>query len=222
MIMVSYHGSPRPSQFEPYAMSFAPLKQVIWSIVGAGGCTDKECDEINELVSLAGNYPNTTGAIMDDFFRNPATSDEAAVFTARNTEEIRRRLHDSGNLDLWVVLYDYQLSLNVHDHLNACDGITFWTWKAADLQNLERNFERLEKLTDGKARLMLGCYMFDYGTSSMMSVDLMKKQCDFGLKLLEEHRIEGMVFLASCICDMKLDAVEWTRQWIAQVGDEAL
>ena len=33
---------------------------------------------------------------------------------------------------------------------------------------------------------------------------------------------EGMIFLASCICDLKLEAVEWTRQWIQKVGDEIL
>jgi len=35
-------------------------------------------------------------------------------------------------------------------------------------------------------------------------------------------RIEGMIFLASCICDLPLDAVEWSRRWIAKVGDEPL
>lgn len=47
----------------------------------------------------------------------------------------------------------------------------------------------------------------------------MAAQCQLGLKLLNEGVIEGMVFLASCICDLDIDAVEWTREWIAQVGD---
>ena len=43
-----------------------------------------------------------------------------------------------------------------------------------------------------------------------------------GLEWLRQGRIEGMVFLASCICDMGLETVEWTRQWIAEVGDTPL
>ena len=31
-----------------------------------------------------------------------------------------------------------------------------------------------------------------------------------------------MIFLATNICDLGLEAVEWTRQWIAQVGDQPL
>ena len=31
-----------------------------------------------------------------------------------------------------------------------------------------------------------------------------------------------MIFLASCICDLNLEAVEWTREWIASVADEEL
>ena len=55
-----------------------------------------------------------------------------------------------------------------------------------------------------------------------MSVGLMEMQCETGLKWLREGRIQGMIFLASCICDLDLDAGEWTRRWIARVGDERI
>jgi len=31
-----------------------------------------------------------------------------------------------------------------------------------------------------------------------------------------------MIFLASCICDLDLEAVEWTRDWIAARGPQPL
>ena len=34
--------------------------------------------------------------------------------------------------------------------------------------------------------------------------------------------IDGVIFLASCICDLELQTVEWTRQWIAEVGEQLL
>jgi hypothetical protein len=64
--------------------------------------------------------------------------------------------------------------------------------------------------------------MWDYGEKRPMPVELMEKQCTLGLEWLHQGRIEGLVFLASCICDLELEAVEWTRQWIARVADERL
>ena len=34
--------------------------------------------------------------------------------------------------------------------------------------------------------------------------------------------IQGMIFLASCICDLAIETVEWTARWIAAKGDERL
>jgi hypothetical protein len=65
-------------------------------------------------------------------------------------------------------------------------------------------------------------YMWNYGEKKPMSVDLMRHQCELGLMWLQEAKIEGMIFLASCICDLDIEAVEWTRAWIARVGDEPL
>jgi len=48
------------------------------------------------------------------------------------------------------------------------------------------------------------------------------KLCEVGLRWLREGRIEGMIFLASCICDLGLKTVEWTRRWITEVGDQTI
>ena len=64
--------------------------------------------------------------------------------------------------------------------------------------------------------------MYDYGSRKPMPVDLMQHQCELGLQWLRDGRIDGMIFLASCICDLELEAVEWTREWIQEVGDKPL
>ena len=66
---------------------------------------------------------------------------------------------------------------------------------------------------------MLGCYMWDYGKKRPLLVEAMARQCEIGLGWLLEGRIDGIIFLASCICDLELESVEWTRRWIAEVGD---
>ncbi|PIX76600.1 MAG: hypothetical protein COZ37_07030 [bacterium (Candidatus Ratteibacteria) CG_4_10_14_3_um_filter_41_18] len=121
-------------------------------------------------------------------------------------------------MDLWVVLYDHQLDLPAGEHLKQCDKVTFWTWKAMEIKNLEQNFEQVEKLSPS-CRKVLGCYMYDYSEGKPMLASLMQKQCNLGLRWLRQGRIEGMIFLASCICDLGLESVEWTRRWIQEMGD---
>jgi hypothetical protein len=46
----------------------------------------------------------------------------------------------------------------------------------------------------------------------------MKMQCEFGLKRIQSGQIDGIIFLASCICDLGLETVAWTKEWIAANG----
>ena len=219
MILVRYHDLPKPP-YEQYVLALSPLKRLVWSFVGAGGATDE--DELGRVLKLAGKFPNITGAMMDDFFRNKETGDRMGVHTPAQLRAIKDRLRTAPReLDLWVVLYEHQLEMPVSEHLAACDVVTFWTWWARNIKDLEKNFSRAEKLTPN-SRKVLGCYMYDYGDKKLMPLDLMEKQCQMGLKWLKDGRIDGMIFLASCICDMGLEAVEWTKKWIAQVGDRPL
>ena len=91
--------------------------------------------------------------------------------------------------------------------------INFWTWKGEQLAQLEHNLPRVQELAPGK-RIMLGCYLWDYGAGKPMPLELMQHQCRLGLQWIKEGKVQGMVFLASCICDLGLEAVEWTRDWI--------
>ncbi len=222
LLMVTYPGYGPNPPFDQLALTLRPLGRVVWSIVGASGETASAGRDAT--LELAGTLPNMTGVIMDDFFHEPDHEDEAqrAALSLADLRGIRERLHLADRtLDLWVVLYDYQLGERVSDYLDLCDVVTFWTWEAQKLKHLESNFGRFEEVAAAR-RKVLGCYMWDYGNSAPMPVDSMQEQSEFGLEMLRAGRIEGMIFLASCICDLKIDTVEWTRRWIAEVGESAL
>ena len=121
-------------------------------------------------------------------------------------------------LDLWVTLYEHNLDAPIDKELNVCDVVTFWTWKAEMLSNLERSVERLQAKAAPHHRKMLGCYMWDYGGGGPMPMEMMKFQCERGLKWIQDGSIDGMIFLASCICDLGLETVEWVRSWNKEVG----
>ncbi len=144
-----------------------------------------------------------------------------ASLSVEQLRAIRSRLQLPGgrNLTLGVTLYTYQLTPGIRAHLEQCDVISLWTWESKDLNQLETNFGLLRSLAPGK-RIRLGCYMWDFGVRKPITIERMKRQCEFGLAQLKRGQIEGMIFLATNICDLGLEAVEWTRQWIAKVGDE--
>ena len=219
LIMVRYDDLPGPP-FDQYARALSPLSRVVWSIVGAGGRTEQ--DEVAIAVDLASRFPNICGVMMDDFFRSGDAEGGIGVFDSEMLVDLRGRLTADGRkLDLWVVLYRHNLDPSVREHLAQCDVVAFWTWRAEELDALDQSFEEVECLAPS-SRKVLGCYMWDYGAGKPMPVSSMEHQCRTGLRWLQEGRIEGMIFLASCICDLDLEAVEWTRRWIQEVGDMEL
>ena len=58
--------------------------------------------------------------------------------------------------------------------------------------------------------------------ASPLSVERMRMQVETGYGWLREGRVAGMIFLATPNVDVDLEAVEWTRAWIATVAEEEL
>lgn len=196
-----------------YAMAFKPFPRIVWSVTGNASSPDADKD-INNALTLAKKFPNICGVVMDDFFQNkqPYTAEELAA--------IKQRLVVNGKrLPLWAVYYSSELNLPVEKSLRQFDVITFWTWSQDHLNDLESNFDRMEKLSPDN-RKMLGCFMYDFSANKELPVALMEKQCRLGRQWLKQGRIDGMIFCLSWICDMELEAVEWTRRWIAETGEK--
>ncbi|HWC00861.1 MAG TPA: hypothetical protein VG672_29345 [Bryobacteraceae bacterium] len=218
VILVRYEGKPAPP-FEQYAVPFRALREVVWSVVGAGGTTADE--EREAVLRLAGQNANFTGVMMDDFFTGKKEGNVAAL-SVDELKALQSRLKSGKKkLDLWVVLYTKQLDDPVGEHLKHCDVLTLWTWNASQIGQLSASFDKAQALSPG-TRKVLGCYMWDYGDKKPMPISAMREQCERGLAWLKEGKIEGMIFLASCICDLNLETVEWTRQWIRKVGGDRL
>lgn len=221
LIMVRYQGRP-PLPFDQFAVPLRALKQVVWSVVGAHGETDER--ERAHVLDLAVRQPNITGVMLDDFFGSDPSSQESdvAALAPDQMRKLRGQLTMGGRrLNLWAVLYEHQLEKPLAPYLPFLDFVSFWTWDADQLPSLENHLHRLEQAAPACGKV-LGCYLWDYPKKQPLPLDRMRHQCQVGLDWLRKGRIQGMIFLASCICDLELEAVEWTRDWIANVGDERL
>jgi len=217
LIMVPYGDGP----FVPPAGDFVRyrrMKRLVWSIVGPVAAASAE--EREAVVAMSTDLPNLAGVVMDDFFRveNVEAGRDAGMLAASELARFRDRLRNAPHpLDIWVVLYADQLDLPVRRHLELCDKVTFWTSQSDVLKDLEANLSRAEALAPAAGRL-LGCYLWNYGKKQPLPLDLMEWQCERGLAWLRSGRIEGIIFLASCVCDLDLETVEWTREWIHRNG----
>jgi hypothetical protein len=219
-IMIVRMANEPPPPFRQYALPLRRLKRIVWSIVGDASSKDNDRQpDLEEVIGLGKDFPNLTGAIMDDFFRkDPAAPGR---YTPEQVAGFRRQLRAATRpLDLYVTLYAHNFDMPIKAHLDAVDAVTFWTWAAKDLDALERNVGRLEELAPGKRKL-LGLYMWDFGPGAPMPMDAMEHQCR-GLEWLKAGRVEGLIFLASCITDLELEAVEYARRLVDQVGDDPL
>jgi hypothetical protein len=218
IFMLHRNGTPEPP-LEQYALAFEPLREVVWGIVGEGGTTQESEREM--VLKLALHNPKITGVVMDDFFTSKNDGNISAL-PLEQVRELKARLKTSEKmLDLWVVLYELQLENRLMDYLKLCDVVQLWTWYGQNLEQLRSNFKKAEKLAAG-ARMALGLYWWDFGNQRPLPMSLMRSQCEAGLQLLREGRIEAMIFCGSWLCDRGLETVRWTREWIQQVGQSRL
>ena len=215
LFLIRHKGRPSLEEYDQYALALSPLKRVVWALVESGGDTDPERRDY--VLKMPRRFPNVAGFIMDDYFKGDGTA-HLSLDELKQLEQ-KRRTPDGGTLPLYVVVYTHQLHLPIQDHLAYCDKITFWTWKSEDLAKLELNFEALEKLAPNHPKL-LGCYLWDFGNKAPMPLERMQRQVEYGYQLLQTGRIEGLIFLEHGVCDLGLEAVEWTKAWIARVGEQ--
>jgi hypothetical protein len=225
LIMVRYDDKPA-MPFDQLALALRPLHRVHWSVVGAMGRSTAA--ETEHVLDLATRFPNITGVFLDDFFRDGApdtaqsAGTESGALPLAELQALRNRLVVAGRrLDLGVTLYTHQLEQPLGPYLDHCDLVSLWTWKSPDLEHLEAHMSKCEALAPHSVKF-LGLYLWDYGLKQPMPLELMQMQAELGLRWLRDGRVGGLIFLASCICDLGLETVEWSRAWIRQVGDAPL
>ena len=219
-IYVVFNNRPEPP-FLPHAAELSAASKLVWSIVGDSSSdrTDDGAD-LDAVLEMAPHCPNLTGVITDDFFLNePGAGGKQARLSLGELERCRTVLQSlPAPLELWTVVYDGILDRPLQPYLDLCDVVTFWTWKAADLVDVEASFSRLEHLAPG-CRKLLGCYLWDYGgDGGEIPPDLMEKQTTLAADWIAGGRIDGVILLASNLCGLEIAGVDYARAWLDRVA----
>ena len=101
------------------------------------------------------------------------------------TAEIAKKLHEN-SLKLWAVTYDLILKFDNQAYLDLFDIITFWTWKARNLDQVDANISETIRRAKGKD-VYAGCYLFDYGDNRPMDAEVMERYLEKCRHLCTRH-----------------------------------
>jgi len=218
-------GKPEPP-FDAESEKLKDFDKVVWSIVGDSGSTrnDDGGSDLEEVLRQAGNYPNIVGGILDDFFRAPQKpGGHPARYSVEDIVAMRRKLRScpARPLDLEVVVYKRNIaSLDLAEYWPHFDVVTYWNMRTGgELDQLSDDLDRMIGLTPHKRRLA-GCYLWNYGQGLPLTIPQISREVHTYHERIKRGELEGIVFCSNCCADLGLEAVDWVRGWIKEVGGE--
>jgi len=186
-----------------------PAKKLCLSLIGAGGEVPR--DDMDDILTIAQKDSRVVSAVMDDFI----SEKRMKVFTPDVLHGFVDRLHNGidRKLELWSVLYERDFDITPKDRAKIFDVTTFWTWYADNLNHYEENFKRMSDIVDG-GRMMLGVYMYDFGSKKILPDELMRRQLDFVGNKLATGEVEGAILCSNVIADIGFTTVDIMRDWL--------
>jgi hypothetical protein len=125
-------------------------------------------------------------------------------------------------MDFWVTVYldqvpiEEQLAGLKPSFWDSFTELSLWTWEYENLKQLPEKFDLVKRHFPDK-KIAIGIYLYDYPSGQPVPNEYMELQCEFGLSLLKEKRIDGMIFLTNCVMGVGLPSEYWLREWIDKV-----
>lgn len=167
--------------------------------------------EAENLARLAPQFPNLTGAFIDD------TSGEMAHdnYTPQTPRRIAQAVK-AGGLDLWIVVYTHQLEPDMWaPWVEHTDVINLWVWKSEDLPGIDDYIARCRELFP-QQRLVMGVYLRDYTLRAGVPMEMLRLEMEAIARHLEAGTLDGYSILATCLIDQHPEQAEYVRDFIAR------
>jgi len=221
---VAMGGKPEPP-FDIESEKLKHMKKVVWSAVGDSGTVRNNDDhsDLDEVLRQAKKFPNVVGAILDDFFFLHSINGKIARLSLGYVQMMRNTLHNFPDrpLELWVVYYKRTPDIpEVDEYLKLFDVITYWNMNSsAEIAELDDDIDRVIQRTKGKRR-MAGCYLWNYAQGKPLTIPEVQALCEKYYEWILKGYTEGIIFCSNTLADLGLEAVEWARNWIKEVGDQ--
>lgn len=169
--------------------------------------------EAENLSRLSVDFPNVSGAIIDDTSGMFQYEAYHAGWPQRITAALRSA---NPGLKLWLVVYTHELNAaQWRPFLDSMDVVNLWVWEFQNLSRLEEYVARCAEVFPGK-EIVVGSYLRDYPARIGLPLETLQGQYETMLKLWERGRIAGYSILASCLIDMHPPQAEFVREFIGR------
>ena len=218
ILMIQCDGVPAPFSEDAYGYmeSFCAMDRVLWGSCGSGGF--RTGNEEKFVCQLAEKYPNLVGVFMDDVtstYRKLPDERERREKCVEMLREVKENLQKACRpMDIYITWYWHEDPYP--GMLDCIDGISLWTWNSDDLPKLQERFEAIEEKYKGK-KILLGIYMYDFYNCVPVPNEYMELQCEFGLRMLREGRLDGLIFETNAVMGCGMASEKWLREWIDKV-----
>jgi hypothetical protein len=218
-VMMGGLGLPNDDQkADAWTKEVADFPRLLWEVSpdGAGGPPFVYTNRMAQVRKLVDKYPQIEGVILDDM----STGSMDKGFKAEHIRQIRRLLDGKyAAVKIWGVVYTMSLGREgMNDCIKELDVILLTEWFPRKIGELKKHIEHCRRLFPKKP-IVLGLYLYDYGTNQRMPLDLLEKQFEMARQLAHARRIAGIEITT---INNDPQAVTWTADWIKRVGDEKI
>lgn len=216
--VVRWTGRPK-YPWGDYFEQFRSLRRFAFDLSTGEGKREAKLDiAVNELKP---SFPNFTGCVLDDYFLSMR---KGGVPDIRELKRISERVHRE-NLRLSVVAYadDVGLKPEIRPHFELVDEVTFWFSKKDNIPTMAGEIPKAREFMGEKKDFLLGLYMWDYFTrGEPVAADLMASQLATAHRMLKDGVVQGLVFHPSYMAALDVPAVNLSKAWIAEHGEERI
>ncbi len=183
---------------------------------------DIHSDPLEKTFGLAGNFKNIDRMVYDDFFNNGPLPHIKCwnEYSIPDLVKDREKIHNAG-LEMWVVLYQHQLDMEIDRHLQVFDGVSFWFWNEPSKEDYHQYSAKFLEKTAGKKHL-IGCYLYNFGLEKEAAPELVKYQMDHNLELVKQGELEGIVLHNNALGGYGFAAYKEAKKWMDLHADMVL
>jgi hypothetical protein len=182
-----------------------------------------------ELSQASLQCRNLVGGYVDDF----SSSVKEGHVTMEGVEGLAASLKSANpSLKLNAVCYTMHFDQDLNPYLPYFDSVSLWTWKTADLKDLDEHVATATRLY--QKPLQLGLYLFPWAdlhgnrkdphfwaralSTEAMPMDILRFQFERARQYLKDGRIEAVHILGSYATgELKTEAARWLADWCLTV-----
>ena len=180
---------------------------------------DKMEGKALELSETSLKFSHVVGGIIDDLSSQfISRSGRYYKLSPEKLERIRKALGKfNPALRLYGVFYTMNFDLDLTDYMPHIDVVSLWVWQnLRDLKNLDTYLEQCPRIFPDKP-ILLGLYMFDFPSSALMPMDLLKFEFNKAVQYIREGRIAGFQILGRYLrSDLGSDQAQWIKNFLEE------